>query len=567
MTDAAPDAMLWRRRPGHACPPSGGSQAGGGPGCRPMPVDWTIRGAALLGDRHRLDRADVLLRDGRIRRIAPDLEPAAADLDAAGLVLSPGFIDIHCHSGFAALVYPRAESKVLAGVTTDVSGNCGASPFPLVGEFRTRRQAQWQRHGLTLDWQSAAEYFDRAEASPCSINRALLAGHGAIRAAVLGYADRPASADERARMRRLLVEALDAGAWGLSSGLIYPPGCYADVDELADLARCAADAGALYASHIRNEGDTLLEAIDEFLEVVRRSGVRGQLSHLKASGAANWEKMPEAIRRLRDARSAGLAVTADRYPYLASMTDLDSMLLPNWAVEGGREEELARLADPSTRRRLAADIRRRHPEPDYFERILIASVGGRGPQDVVGKALHRLADADGRDPIDVAFDLIIEHEAQVSATYFSMSEENLRDILAEPYVAVGSDAALRRLPDLAGGKAPRSLSHPRAYGTTGRFLGTYVREAGLMDWQEGVRRLTSLPADILGLADRGRLLEGAWADLVVFDRDAVGDRATYQRPWVTPAGIRHVFVGGELVVTDGRHTGAMPGRVLRRGIP
>ena len=531
-----------------------------------MPVDWTIRGARLLDDRLSDERADVLLRDGRIERIAPDLPPAANDLDAAGLVLSPGFIDIHCHSEFAALVYPRAESKVLAGVTTDVSGNCGASPFPLVGEFRARRQAEWQRHGLTFDWQSAAEFFDRAEASPSSVNRIVLAGHGAVRAAVVGYADRPASADERREMRRLLVEALEAGAWGLSSGLIYPPGCYADVDELAGLARCAADAGAFYSSHIRNEGDTLLEAIDEFLDVVRRSGVRGQVSHLKASGAANWKKMPEAIRRLRDARSDGVAVTADRYPYLASMTDLDSLLLPTWAVEGGRDEELARLADRSARRLLTEDIARRHPEPDYFERILIAAVTARGPQDVVGKTLRQLADTGGRDPLDVAFDLIIEHQTQVSATYFSMSEENLRDILAEPYVAVGSDAALRRLPDVAQGNGPRGLAHPRAYGTPGRFLGKYVREVGLLDWQEGIRRLTSLPADIVGLADRGRLVEGAWADLVVFDRDTIADRATYERPWVAPAGIRHVFVNGEPVVTGGRHTGATPGRILRRGV-
>ena len=531
-----------------------------------MPLEWTIRGARLLDDRHDRDRADVLLRDGRIERIAPHLEPAANDLDATGLVLSPGFIDIHCHSEFAALVYPRAESKVLAGVTTDVSGNCGASPFPLVGEFRERRQAEWGRHGLTLDWQSAAGYFDRAEASPCSVNRAVLAGHGAIRAAVVGYADRRASTEERRRMRRLLVEALEAGAWGLSSGLIYPPGCYADVDELAGLARCAADAGAFYSSHIRNEGDALLEAIDEFLDVVRRSGVRGQLSHLKASGAANWRKMPDAIRRLREARSDGLAVTADRYPYLASMTDLDSLLLPNWAVEGGRDAELARLADPATRRRLADEIRRLHPESDYFERILIAAVTAHGPQDVVGKTLRQVAETAGRDPLDVAFDLVLEHEAQVSAMYFSMSEENLRDVLAEPYVAIGSDAALRRLPDLAEGKGPRGLSHPRAYGTAGRFLGTYVRDAGLMDWQEGIRRLTSLPADIVGLADRGRLREGAWADLVVFDRDTIADRATYERPWVTPAGIRHVFVNGEPVVSEGRHTGAVPGRVLRRAV-
>ena len=531
-----------------------------------MPDTWTIRNAALLDDRHDLAPADVRLVGGRIERIAPHLAPAANDLDATGLVLAPGFIDIHCHSEFAALVYPRAESKVLAGVTTDVSGNCGVSPFPLVGEFRDRRQADWAPHGLAIDWQSAADYFDRAEASPCSVNRAMVAGHGALRAAVIGYADRPSSREDRRRMRGLLVEALEAGAFGLSSGLIYPPGCYADVDELADLARCAAEAGGYYTSHIRSEGDGLLEAIDEFLAVVARSGARGQLSHLKASGAANWAKVPQAIGRLRDARARGLAVTADRYPYLASMTDLDSLLLPNWAVEGGRDDELARLADPATRRRLADDIRHRHPEPDYFARILVASVSPDADQGAVGQTLQQLADAAGRDPLDVAFDLLVQHRTQVSATYFSMSEENLRTILTEPYVAIGSDSGLRHLPGETPGQGPRGLAHPRAYGTPARFLGTYVRDAGLMGWQEGIRRLTSLPADVVGLTDRGRLAEGAWADLVVFDREAVRDRATYERPTVPPDGIRHVFVNGAAVVADGNHTGALPGRVLRRGV-
>ena len=530
-----------------------------------MSSDWTIRGGTLLDSRGGLRRGDLAVSDGRIRRIAPELPPAANDLDAAGLTVSPGFIDIHCHSEFSAFVYPRAESKALAGVTTDVSGNCGGSPFPLVGEFREHRRAEWRHHGLDINWTSPDEYYARARGAPSSINRAMLVGHGAIRAAVVGYADRPTDARERRRMRRLLEEALEAGAFGLSSGLIYPPGCYADVDELADLARPVAEAGGYYTSHIRSEGDGLLEAIDEFLEVLRRSGARGQLSHLKAAGAANWPKMGEALGRLRAAREAGLAVTADRYPYLASMTDLDSMLLPNWAVEGGHDEELARLADPVTQRRLADDIRARHPESDYLDRILIASVSPDGPQDAVGKSLRQFAEDAGRDPLDAAFDLIVAHRMQVSAINFSMSEENLRAVLAEPYVAIGSDASLRHLP--AEGEPTRGLAHPRAYGTSARFLGTYVREAGLMDWQEGIRRLTSLPAEVVGLAGRGRLAEGAWADLVLFDRESIADRATYQRPCAAPAGIRHVFVSGERIVADGRHTGATPGRILCRGEP
>jgi len=532
-----------------------------------MPADLTICGAALLDDQHNLVQADVRLSAGRIDRIGPGLEPFGRHLDAAGLTLAPGFIDIHCHSDFASFVYPRAESKVLAGVTTDVSGNCGGSAFPLAGEFLARRQAEWAPRGLTVDWTSAAEYFDRADAAPCSVNRAVLAGHGALRAAVVGYADRLATADERRAMRRMLTEALEAGAFGLSSGLIYPPGCYADVEELADLAAVVADAGGMYASHIRSEGDGLIEAVDEFLAVVRRSGVRGQLSHLKAAGQANWPKARTAVARLRAARHEGLAVTADRYPYLSSMTDLDSMLLPNWAVEGGREQELARLSDPATRRRLADDIRRRHPEPDYLDHIIVASAGTSGAPEVVGRTLRQLGDIAQRDPLEAAFDLILEHTTQVSATHRSMSEDNLRLILGEPYVAVGSDSGLRHVPDGNGADRPRGLPHPRAYGTPGRFLGTYVRDAGLMDWQEGIRRLTSLPADVLGLANRGRLHEDAWADLVLFDRESIADRATYDCPWRTPAGIRHVFVGGEPVVVDGQHTGAMPGAVLRRGAP
>jgi len=528
-----------------------------------MAGPWTIHNAELLDDRHDIVRADVRVSGGRIARIAPRLRPADHHLDAAGLTLSPGFIDIHCHSGFASLLYSRAESKVLAGVTTDVSGNCGGSPFPLAGEFLARRRQEWKPRGLTVDWSSPAEYFARADASPSSVNRVMLAGHGTLRAAVVGYADRPTTAQERRAMRRLLADALDQGAFGLSSGLIYPPGCYADTEELADLAAACAEAGGLYASHIRSEGDRLLEAVDEFLEVVRRSGVRGELSHLKAAGRTNWPKARQAVERLRRARDDGLRVTADRYPYLASMTDLDAMLLPPWAVEGGREDELARLTDPATRRRLADEIRRSHGEADAFDSIVVASAGAEGAPDVVGRSLRELGEAAGRDPVEAALDLLIEHGANVSATHRSMSEENLRLILAEPYVAIGSDSGLRHVPDGSGGP-PRGLAHPRAYGTVGRFLGTYVRDAGLMDWQEGIRRLTSLPADILGLRDRGRLVEGAWADLVLFDRQRIADRATYKRPWATPAGIRHVFVAGEPVVVDGRHTGAMPGRVLRR---
>jgi N-acyl-D-amino-acid deacylase len=528
-----------------------------------MSDEWTIRGGTLLDGEGGFCRSDLAIRDGRISRLAPQLPPAPHDLDATGLMVSPGVIDIHCHSEYSAFVYPRAESKILAGVTTDVSGNCGASPFPMAGEFLDRRQAEWRHYGLVIDWRTPEEYYARAEAAPSSINRAMLAGHGAIRAAVVGYAGRPTDAAERRRMRSLLEEAMRAGAYGISSGLIYPPGCYADVDELSDLAHVAAEFNGYYTSHIRSEGARLVEAVDEFLEILRRSGARGQLSHLKAAGAANWHKTADVLNRLRTARAEGLEVYADRYPYLASMTDLDSMLLPDWAVEGGREAELARLADPATRRRLIDDIHTRHPEADYFDRIIIAEVTQAGPQDVVGKTLRQAAEAAGADSLEFAFDLVTLHQTQVAAIYFSMSEENLRDILREPYVSIGSDSSLRHLPKEdrpAGG-----LAHPRAYGSTARFLGTYVRQEGLMDWPEGIRRLTSLPADVVGLKDRGRLREGAWADIVVFDRQTVADRSTYQRPWAAPAGIKHVFVNGTHVVADGAHTGATPGRVLRKG--
>jgi N-acyl-D-amino-acid deacylase len=528
-----------------------------------MAGSWTIRGGTLLDAEGGMRGGDLSIRGGRVARLARRLEAGPHDLDATGLAVSPGFIDLHCHSEFASLVYPRAESKVLGGVTTDVSGNCGAGPFPLVGEFRARREREWQPHGLSLDWTTAAEYFARLEAAPSSVNRALLVGHGAVRAAVVGYAARAAVPDERRRMRALVEEGLAEGAFGLSSGLIYPPGCYADADELADLAAVCARAGGCYTSHIRSEGARLPEAVEELLEVVARSGARGHLSHLKASGRPNWPKAAEVVRHIRQARARGLRVTADRYPYLASMTDLDSILLPDWAVEGGTEAELARLRDGPTRRRLADEVRR-GPHAANLDAIRIAAVSPDGPQEACGRTLRQLADQAGRDGIETAFDLLLAHRTQVSAIHFSMSEENLRLILAEPYVAVASDAALRRMP-AAGDPPGRGLPHPRAYGTAARFLGTYVRDLGLMDWPEGVRRLTLLPAEVLGLADRGRLAEGAWADLVLFDPKAIADRATYEHPWAAPAGIRHVFVNGVRVVADGQHTGAMPGRVLRRG--
>ena len=508
--------------------------------------------------------ADVGIADGKIAFVSdiadPRLaatrrgaRPAGRVIDAAGLAVMPGFIDVHSHSDLAWLVWPNATSKLLSGVTTDVSGNCGESAFPLAGETLARSQAQVARHGLTIDWSSAAEYFARLDATPCGVNRAVLVGHGNLRGVTVGYGNEKATAAHVARMRELLTEGLDAGAFGMSTGLIYPPGIWADSDEIAALVEVVAARGGYYTSHIRSERETgLLDAIDEFIAVCERTGCRGLISHLKTAG------MVEALHaRIASARSRGVDVWADRYPYLASCTSLAAIVLPSWAVEGTTQQMLARLIDPRDRQRITDEIEARGTE--FFDGVMVTSINRPGLAELSGKTLTEIGKLAGKPPMQAALDLLVEDRLGPEAVHFFMSEDELRVEYSWPFVMIGSDYSARDA--LVAGE----MCHPRAFGTPARFLASYVRDAGVCDLPTAAKKLATMPADMLGLPDRGRLAAGCWADVVVFDPARIEDRATYQQPRVTPAGIEAVVVNGKLAVDGGKFTGAHAGQVLRKG--
>ena len=510
--------------------------------------------------------ADIAVADGKIVSIEPaqpqdkHAAPAPRDttalrgrtIDATGLAIMPGFIDIHSHSDLAWFVWPNATSKLLAGVTTDVSGNCGLSGFPLAGETLARRRAEYGRYGLDINWATAAEYFARLEGSPCGVNRAVLVGHGNLRGVTIGYGNVPAAPDARAKMKTLLAEGMEAGAFGLSSGLIYAPGLWATADELADLVAVVRERGGFYASHIRDEHEHLLEAIEEFLGVLERTGCRGVVSHIK--GADKWATVRA---RLDAARSAGVNVWADRYPYTASCTSLTALVLPGWAIEGKTQHVLARIANPRDRKRIIDEISARGEA--FFENVKVINFSQPGLTELCGQSLAEVGRLLGKRPIEAALDLLVEDRLEPEAVHFCMSESEVAEIYRWPFVMVGSDYSARDA------LAPGEMCHPRAFGTPAAFLGRFVRELNVCDWPAAASKLATLAADMLGLADRGRIAPGCWADLVLLDPQAVADRATYRQPRQSPAGIECVLVNGQVAVESGRFTGAMAGKVLRKG--
>lgn len=484
---------------------------------------------------------------------------AKTAIDAKGLAVSPGFIDIHSHSEFTLLADPRGEGKVMQGVTTEVSGNCGLSAGPLYGDYFERRKEDLRELGLGLSWHDLGEYFGALEEKGMSLNFATLIGHGNLRGSVVGYGDRKPTGKEMERMKSLLKDSLRAGGFGLSSGLIYPPGVYSDVEELIDLATVVKEFGGIYATHMRSEGDRLLEAVAEAVRIGEEAGIPVQISHLKTGGERNWHKLNGAFELIEAAGLRGVDVTADRYPYTASSTDLDA-ILPSWAYNGGTEEEIKRLSDPKTRKCLTDEILTRHPKEDYWETVMVASVGTERNRGFEGKTMAEVAREMDKEPCDALFDLLLEERLRVAAIYFSMSEENLRRILQKSYVMVASDSSARA----TGGPTRLGKPHPRTFGSFPRVLSKFVREEKVLTLEEAVKKMTSLPAKRLGLKDRGVLKTGAFADLVIFDPDKVRDTAGYTEPYAYPEGIHHVIVNGTFVVRDGFHTGKLPGRVLRR---
>lgn len=513
--------------------------------------------------------SDVGVEDGRIARIG-DLSGAAArrTVDVDGAVLAPGFIDLHTHADFTLPTFPRAEAMVRQGVTTQLVGNCGFSPFPVSKERLEllRAYAEFVDAGLSWEWEDAAGYAAYLERLPLSCNVALQVGHGTVRIAVMGFDDRPPSSHELEAMRAHVSRALEQGAFGFSSGLIYVPGSYAATEELVALAEVAGRYGAFYSSHIRGEGNSLLDAVGEGLAIGRRAGVPVQLSHHKATGRRNWGRVGASLEMIDRARASGQDVLADQYPYTAGSTTL-AAIMPKRAMQGGIEAMLSRLADPHERARIRAEIASSGPEAlsagarEFDPEAIMISRVSDGPSKVYeGRMLTDIAADRGEDPVDAALHLLESGRGGVQMIIFAMSEEDVRCVMRHPAVAIASDGWT--LSPSAGGRP-----HPRSYGTFARVLGRYVREDGVLGLEEAVRKMTSLPAQRLRRYDMGLIRPGCVADLVVFDPERITDLATFQDPHRYCAGVVCVIVNGAMVIENEVDTGVMAGRVLRRGEP
>ncbi len=518
------------------------------------------RGLVMDGTGSEPYIADVGISGDRTAAIG-DLAASDAEavIPAEGMVVSPGFIDAHAHSDFTLLADPRAEGKILQGVTTEINGNCGMSAAPLHGKALERRDEDLVELGIRKRWNTVREYRDLIEQQGIAVNVAMLAGHGNIHGSVVGYDDRLPRPEELDSMAGMLDDAIREGAIGLSTGLIYPPGIYSNTEELVMLASVLKNHGLIYTSHMRSEGNQLMESVREVIEIGRRAGIAVHISHIKTAGRHNWHKADEVISLLSSERSGGRSITCDRYPYVASSTDLDS-ILPAWAFDGGNAAELERIVDRTTREKLRAALPAGSGDRDYWERVLISSVATGKNAWMEGKSIAEISGRIGKDEPETVFTILHEEKLRVGAIFMSMSEENLKKFLSLPYCAIGSDSSARSF----SGPTRMGKPHPRTFGTFPRFFGRYVRDTGLMPLAEAVRRATDLPATIFGLRQRGRIAEGMFADLVVFDPAEIMDTATFDRPFSPPSGIAHVIVNGIPVVSEARTTGSLPGKMLTR---
>ncbi|MEP7339657.1 MAG: D-aminoacylase [Acidobacteriota bacterium] len=501
-------------------------------------------------------RADIGIKGDKIIAVGK-LKSAKAStvIDATGMAVAPGFINMLSHSYNSILMNPRSLGELKQGVTTQIFGE-GSSMGPLSDEMKKRR-------GIT-GWTTLAEYLTFAEKKGISQNIASYIGATTIREYVIGLEDKKATPEQLRQMRELVRQEMEAGALGIGSSLIYAPAFYATTEELIEMCKVASQYQGKYISHMRSEGNQLVEAVEELLRISREANIPAEIYHLKASGEANWAKMDQVIRMVEKARRDGLKITADMYTYTAGSTGLNSTL-PPWTLDGGYDELFKRLQDPETRKKIVAEVltptnawENMYQLAGTPERILL--VGFRNPalRQYLGKNIAEVAKLRGKDPVETIMDLILEDRSRVDTIYFMMSEENIKKQLKLPWVSFGSDAASM----VAEGVFLNSSTHPRAYGNFARLLGKYVRDEKVIPLEEAIRRLAGLPAANLGLDHRGLLKAGYFADVVVFDPKTIGDRATFEKPHQYSVGMQHVFVNGQHVLKDGEHTGAKPGRAL-----
>ncbi|HEX6941079.1 MAG TPA: D-aminoacylase, partial [Longimicrobiales bacterium] len=488
----------------------------------------------------------------------------ALEIDAEGLAVAPGFINMLSWATESLLEDGRSQSDIRQGVTLEVFGE-GSSMGPLNEEMKREMVERQGDIRYDVAWTTLGEYLDHLVARGISTNVASFIGATTVRIHEIGYEDRPPTPQELERMQDLVRHAMEEGALGVGSSLIYAPAFYAGTDELVALAAAAGEYSGMYITHMRSEGNRLLEAVDEVIEIARRAGVPAEIYHLKAAGEPNWGKLGDVIAKIEAARAEGLQITANMYTYTAGATGLDAAM-PPWVQEGGHDAWVERLKDPAIRRRVAREMRTPTDAWENFylaagspDRILLVGFKQDSLKYLTGKSLAEVARMRGADPVETAMDLVIQDDSRVDAVYFLMSEENVERQIALPWMSFGSDA---------GSLAPEgaflgSNPHPRAYGNVARLLGKYVREEKVIPLEEAIRKLTSLPAENLKLRRRGRLARGFFADIVVFDPETIQDHATFDAPHQYATGVRHVFVNGVQVLRDGEHTGATPGRVVR----
>jgi len=528
--------------------------------------DIAIRnGAVIDGTGAPAARLEVTINGTKISGLHKELmENAAVEIDASGLIVCPGFIDIHTHSELHLLANPLAESKIRQGVTTELVGNCGGSAAPLLGGARDPVRDDASELGVEVDWVTMDEYLLRLQNLRTSVNVATLTGAETLRLAVIGSEDVAATPAQLEEMNWLLAESMIDGSYGLSSGLIYAPGCYASTDELINLARTAASLGGFYTSHIRGEGAPLLRAVEEAIRIGREARVRVQISHLKACGPKNWGLDAKSLEMIEDARREEVDVAFDVYPYTASSTSLDT-ILPPWAREGGRQKVLERLMHKDVRARIDAELSTPDGSwdnvaaDDGWENIVVVGFKRNENAKYEKKSLATIADMRGVTPSAAAFDLLVEEDLGLWAFFHEISEDGVRRVISHPLACIGSDGEA----EAPYGPMAEQSSHPRSYGTFPRALRRYALDLKLTPVEEMVRKMTSWPAERIGLGSRGTLAKGKAADIVVFDPERVKDLATFEDSKRYPEGIEYVIVNGAITIEKGEHTKERAGHVLR----
>jgi N-acyl-D-amino-acid deacylase len=502
-------------------------------------------------------KVNIGVEKGKITELSPvKLEDSKRIVNAEGLAVSPGFIDVHTHSDYGILVNPTADNKVFQGITTNVIGNCGSSAGPLKGAAIDAARKNLEPYGLEPEWSSIGEYFDHLERQGTSVNIASYVGHSTVRIGAMGFEDRKPTNPELETMKELTARSMEQGAFGLSTVLALPPGSYAETSEIMELCRVVSQHGGIYAPHMRGEDERLEEALAETIKISTETGVPSHIAHHKCVGEKNWGKVKNTVKIIEYARARGIDITFDMYPYAASHNYLKTAI-PQWAHSEGDDRLLERISNPETRGKILSDMREMFPEDEFARTTYIADCPSN--RELEGKKIFEIARSRGTSPYDATLDILTENSTSIRASFHRQNEDDVRMVIASPFSMICSDYGIVPPESISRGR-----SHPRAYGSFPKIIGRYAREEVLFTVQEALRKMTSAPANRLGIMDRGLIKEGMWADVVIFDTNRIIDNATYEEPNLLPTGIEYVIVNGEITLEYGKHTQKLGGKIIRR---